>query len=146
MSFSAPVHYSQLSADEQQSQAVLTADYCSIAGQDFFVRGTLEIPVHGREQPFVWGVWVSLSRPNFERYLETLQGPSVDAGPFFGWFCNKLAGFPDTMLLKTNVYFRSGHLRPRIELEPTDHPLAVQQREGMSEEEVRRILEVHLHQ
>jgi hypothetical protein len=34
------------------------------------------------------------------------------------------------MLLKTNVHTRARGLRPTVELEPTDHPLAVEQREA----------------
>jgi hypothetical protein len=41
--------------------------------------------------------------------------------------------------LNTQVHLRGGNLRPRIELEPTDHPLAVEQREGISFARVEEI-------
>jgi len=41
--------------------------------------------------------------------------------------------------LKTLVHLRSGGLRPFIELEPTDHPLAVEQRNGISMTRVEEI-------
>ena len=125
--------------------AFLNADICSIADKDFFVRGCLEIRVNGREEPFIWGVWVSLSRPNFDRYVATLGQDSVDDGPYFGWLCNRLPGYPDTLLLKTHVYFRANNLRPLISVEPTNHPLAVDQRRGLSQDEMRRIVEANLH-
>lgn len=145
LSFAAPFHYRQLSPDEQASSAFLNDDICSIADEDFFVRGCLEIPVHGQDEPFIWGVWVSLSKPNFDRYVETLGKDSPAEGPYFGWLCSRLPGYPDTLHLKARVHFRTQHLRPRVEVEPTDHPLAVHQRNGLSTDALREIVEVNLH-
>ena len=146
LSFDAPFHYNQMSPDERSASAFLNTDVCSIAGEDFFVRGCLEIPVHGQEEPFIWGVWVSLSKSNFDRYVETIGTSALGEGPHFGWLCSRLPGYPDTLHLKTNVHFRAGGLRPLVEVEPTDHPLAVDQRDGMSAEAIRRIVEANLHQ
>src|SRR5262249_41970681 len=58
---------------------------------------------------------------------------SAEIGPFFGWLCTRLTCYREsTLLLKTMAQFRGNGLRPAIELEPTDHPLAVDQREGIS--------------
>ena len=46
---------------DNESAASLTSDDCVIDGTAFFVRGCIEIPVHGQADPFIWGVWVSLS-------------------------------------------------------------------------------------
>jgi hypothetical protein len=43
------------------------------------------------------------------------------------------------MSLKTNVHLRGGGTRPFIELEPTDHPLSVEQHQGMSLERVEEL-------
>jgi hypothetical protein len=37
-----------------------------------------------------------------------------------------------TFLLKGRLHFRNDKRRPTIELEPTDHPLAVEQRKGIT--------------
>ena len=123
-----------MSPADQASSAFLNADICSVADEDFFVRGCLEIPVHGQDEPFVWGVWV-----------ETIGQVSREEGPHFRWLCSRLPGYPDTLHLKTNVYFRPSNLRPRVEVEPTDHPLAVDQRNGVSVEALRRVVEANLH-
>jgi hypothetical protein len=39
-----------------------------------------------------------------------------------------------------------GPVRPRIELEPTDHPLAVEQREGISAARLAEIYSYFAHQ
>lgn len=145
LSFKAPFHYSQMTPDQQVSAAFLDADVCSIGHEDFFVRGCLEIPVHGLEEPFVWGVWVSLSKPNFDRYVDTLGRESPEEGPYFGWLCSRLPGYPDSLHLKTHVYFRASNLRPRVELEPTQHPLAMDQRNGISLQALRAVVEANLH-
>jgi hypothetical protein len=146
LAFDSPMHYHELSADDKARNAVLTADTCVIANRDYFVRGCVEIPRSGHNQPFAWGAWVSLSQKNFDRYVELLEKPDRQVeGPYFGWFCNRLPGYPDTFQLRTNVYFRPYPLRPRIELEPTDHPLAVEQRVGVSDDRLRELLEANGH-
>ena len=42
--------------------ATASADDCVIDGDSFFVRGCIDIKVHGHSDPFIWGVWVSLSK------------------------------------------------------------------------------------
>jgi hypothetical protein len=49
------------------------------------------------------------------------------------------------MFLKTMVYHRALGLRPLVELEPTDHPLAVHQREGIPPSELQKIITSVLH-
>jgi hypothetical protein len=53
--------------------------------------------------------------------------------------------YPETLNLKTNVYTQPVGVRPFIELEPTDHPLAIEQRTGISWERVQEIAELVLH-
>ena len=66
-------------------------------------------------------------------------------GPYFGWFATRLGQWPETLQLKTHVHLRPPPLRPVIELEPTDHPLAIAQREGISRERHRALALAHLH-
>ncbi|MGW2847054.1 DUF2199 domain-containing protein [Streptomyces sp. NPDC001274] len=106
-----------------------------------------EIPVSGSPEPFSWGVWVSLSRENFGRALDRWQTPGRESEPpYFGWLSTELGLYsPRTTNLKTNAHTRAIGLRPRIELEPTDHPLAVEQRTGITLDRVREIAEAVLH-
>src|SRR5262249_2624466 len=94
-------------------------------------RGVIAIPVRGQSEPFGFGVWVSQKRENFQTYLANFDTPAI--GPFFGWLCTRIAYYAvSTYGLKTRAHFRGEGLRPLIELEPTDHPLAVDQREGIT--------------
>ena len=111
----------------------LTEDFCSI-GEHVFVRCILSLPlVGGEEERVSFGVWSSLSSASFEVYYGNFNDDRQGKlGPWFGWFANRIPGFPDTLGLKCRVHPRDGRIRPFIELEPTQHPLAVAQRNGIS--------------
>jgi len=49
------------------------------------------------------------------------------------------------MNLKCKVHLRDDGIRPLIELEPTKHPLALEQQEGISMERVAEIHSIMVH-
>ncbi|HLK92518.1 MAG TPA: DUF2199 domain-containing protein [Polyangia bacterium] len=117
---------------------VLTPDFCIIDGEDHFVRCVLRLPIvglglAGKEHVFSYGVWSSLSAANFQLYVDSFDSPRQgELGPWFGWFSNSLKGYPETTSLKCQVHPQNDGQRPFLELEPTDHPLSVEQREGVT--------------
>ena len=156
-----PDHWFSIPESERAERCKLTPDLCEIDNQFFFVRGVIQIPVRDYDRDFGLGVWVSHKRENFETYAETfrqnnsivrrilgskaLKSEPKPFGPFFGWLDTSIRGFPETKQLKTNAHYREKEkLRPRIELEPTDHPLAVAQREGIGLDEAWRIIHLYL--
>ena len=143
---SAPLSYHAIPESERAQRCTLGTDDCVIDEKSFFVRGCLEIHVHHEEDPLVWGVWVSLSQRNFDEWAGAfkLDGRS-HLGPYFGWLDAWLKPYPDTANLKTRVHLRDHGVRPLIELEPTDHPLAVEQREGITRERVAEIYSIMMH-
>lgn len=139
--YEAPDHWFRLPEAERQERATLDSDVCMIDGADIFVRGCLEIPIIGHDDRFVWGVWVSVSKASFTRILELWDAASVEnEPPRFGWLCSNISLYPSTLQLKTHLHLRGGGDRPSIELEPTDHPLAVEQRQGISLERVQELV------
>lgn len=129
------------------SDCVMSSDQCVIAGEHFFVYGLIEIPVIGTTETFTWGVWVSLSRDNFARMARLWETPGREnEPPYFGWLSTILPAYePTTLNLKTNLHTRPVGIRPAIELEPTDHPLAVEQRTGITRARVQELAELLLH-
>jgi len=124
----------------------LSSDQCIIYDEDYFVRGLVEIPIIGSDEVFAWGVWVSLSKTNFDRACDLWEDENrVNEPPYFGWFCNSVPGYPETLNLKTRVHSRSVGERQYVELEPTDHPLAIEQRVGITKDRVREIAEMMYH-
>jgi hypothetical protein len=108
----------------------------------------LDIPIIGSSQQFSWDVWVSLSLANFKRAFQLWDQIGRESEPaYFGWLSTALPGYADdTVHLKTSVRTREVGIRPRIELEPTDHLLAFEQRNGITWERVQEIAETVLHQ
>jgi len=145
--FDAPDVWSSLAPEDREKRGELSTDQCAIDNEHFFVRGLVEIPIVGSDEPFTWGVWVSLSRTNFERARELwLDGKRVNEAAYFGWFSNSIPSYPETINLKTAVHSRDVGLRPYIELEATDHPLALEQRNGITMVRVRQIAkQMHHH-
>jgi hypothetical protein len=148
-----PLSYATMAPDAWRAELAhddesrLSSDLCVIRGEHFFVRGLIEIPVIGGDEPFSWGVWVSLSRERFAQTVRTWETPGRESqSPAFGWLNTTLPIYtPTTINLKTNVHTRPLGERPAIELEPTDHPLAVEQRTGITHERVLQIAEQLTH-
>jgi len=136
----APLHWLQIPEAERATRGKIDTDVCIIDDKDIFVRGCLEIPIIGQHDHFVWGVWVSVSRDSFKRIVDLWTAPLIEnEPPKFGWLCNNLSLYPPTLGLKTNLHLHGGNRRPSIELEPTDHPLAIEPRRGITIERVEEI-------
>lgn len=142
----APVAYYGVPENERQARCDLSSDLCVIDKEHFFIRGCLEIQVVDGPRPFAWGVWTSLSKENFKRTVQMWETSGREnEPPYFGWLCTALPLYPTTLNLKTHVHTRPLGERPLVELEPTDHPLAVEQRNGITMDRVREIAENLLH-
>jgi hypothetical protein len=113
-------------------------------GEHFFIRVCLEIPIHGVTEPFIWGVWVSLSQVSFDRYFATYDEPETDTS-YFGWLCNYLPWYPNTYALKTRVHPRADNARPFIVLEASEHPLAQHFHSGITVALAQEIAETAMH-
>ena len=107
---------------------------------------TLKSPILDAEGIFVWSVWVSLSEANFKRSQKLWHTSGREKEPpYFGWLCTQLPCYPDTINLKTLVHTRPVEQKPLIELEPSEHPLAVEQRKGIPWQRVQEIAGMILH-
>jgi hypothetical protein len=142
----APAYWDPSLADDKLS--TLEQEQCIIKDEHFFVRGRLVIPVtDAAGTEFDWGVWVSLSRDSFTRALSLWTTPGREREqPYFGWMSTELPLYqPSTLSLRTRVHTQAVGQRPLIELEPTDHPLAVEQRTGITLARVQEVAETLLH-
>lgn len=147
LSFAAPAPDFWLPDMADDESCLLDSDLCVINGERFFIRGLIELPVWETGETFTWSMWVSLSRPNFTRAVDVWELPGREKEPpYFGWLSNAIAGYePTTLNLRTNVHTRPVGQLPYIELEPTGHPLAVDQRAGLTMDRVKEIAAFHLH-
>ncbi|MCI0431111.1 MAG: DUF2199 domain-containing protein [Rhodospirillales bacterium] len=145
--FEWPAHWAGLSGEERE-ESFLSSDICMI-GEDRFIRGCIEIPVLGTSECFVWGVWTSLSEASLQRAHELWNAPEIDPDEpaRFGWLSSELKAVygVSTLNLKTSVRFRGNTLRPLIQVEPGEHPLAREQAAGMTVDRVQEIAAALLH-
>jgi hypothetical protein len=112
----------------------------------FTVRALLEIPIRGADEPFSWSVWVTQSRESFCHYVET-AGTDQSGTTTFGWLPITLPGYRRTgdgepaESLACDVQWQKEGLRPVITLHECDHPLFLDQRDGMTWERAIEIAE-----
>ncbi len=134
----------EFAADERSR---LEDEICVIQGEHFFVRARLVIPVHDAGEDFEWGIWTTLSRPNFARMLEVWDTPGREAER------RTSAGSPPSCRSTRRARSissswctprRSGSV-PHVLVEPTEHPLAVEQHRGITLARVRQIASLVQH-
>ena len=104
------------------------------------------MPIEGRDDPFVYGVWSSLSRQSFERIYDLWDDPRrTGEPPYFGWLSNELPGYPETLNLPVDVVTAELGLRPELLLRDGEHPLIKEQREGITFERAVELDLINLH-
>ncbi|WP_202845217.1 DUF2199 domain-containing protein [Luteimonas saliphila] len=111
----------------------LTRDQCVVDEKAFFIRGHIEIPIHDQPGSLSFSVWSSLSEKSFlhlsDRWMD--QSRAGDP-PYFGWLSSSIPTYPDTINLKLSVQSRALGLVPLFTVEPSDHPLSLDQQHGIS--------------
>ena len=143
---SAPELYARIPEQERSTRVALTSDQCVIDEKHFFVLGRILIPVIGSSEPFVWLCWVSLSESNFLRACELwhTEGRESEA-PYFAWVQSDFPYEPTTLSLKANLITMPLGERPIVELQACEHPLYIEQLNGITFERVQQIVEAALH-
>ena len=152
ISFGSPIYWQGDDTYSENSSVLesanfLSEDLCIVEGEDYFARCVLKLPISGSGQCFGFGVWTSLSRASFDEYLEHFDDGKYPPGTqWFGWFSNTLQAYPETLSLKCNVSPQSGRQRPLIEIQPSDHPLSIEQQNGITLDRLLEIYAAHGHQ
>ena len=80
-------------------------------------------------------------QPGFELRIGALWDAKIreHEPPHFGLLSNDIPIYPRTFLLKCTLRLQNGGRRPAIELAPTDHPLAVEQRNSIAQKRIKEI-------
>jgi len=142
----APVHWDGAEVYEpngalRRDGDFLSEDFCVLGGEHFFVRCVFDIPVHGMAEKFGLGVWSTLSRANFDKYVDGFDsGQYSDLGPWSGWFANSFKPFASSTNQACWVHPQLGRQRPTLSLQDNGHELAIAQHEGITPE---RLLEIY---
>jgi hypothetical protein len=125
---------------ERGQRGFLTTDRCVIDATEYCIRARLEVPVLDAGRAFVWGLWVSLSKASYDRIGALWNTPArARELPEPGALCSDIPIYPRTTGLRCKLYLQDNGRRPSIRLEPSDHPLAVEQRSGITIHRVKQI-------
>ncbi len=145
-SVKAPQAVASIPVNELEQRVVLTPDQCVIDGRDFYLRGRIPIPVDGLSEPFIWGVWAEVSPKTFMRTDElwSTEGRENEP-PFTGWIDTQIFPYGNTINVEVFIHTQPVGQRPQFEISDPEHPLAIEQREGITMERVQEIAETILH-
>lgn len=96
----------------------LNDDFCTISRERFFIRGILEIPVHGApENAFAYSIWAEVPYNVWQVYGKNFYDNDQDKlGTAVGELANSINGFPDPAGTTLLVNFRANRLRPKFDM------------------------------
>lgn len=116
LGFDAPYFYHNLSDTDKEEIAELSDDFCIISHPnqtDHFIRVVLNQKINDFSETLQYGVWVSLSEKSFNDYKEYYN--STDhLTIYFGYLCNQIPDYENTLSIRTNVQTAAGNNRPEI--------------------------------
>lgn len=141
LAFNSPFHYNNLSEEEKKRIAKLGNDSCIVQHEDqtdLFIRATLSQKVNKHCEALDYGLWVSLSEKNYLDYQENFNNPNHDT-QYFGWLCNSIPEYENTLSIPTTVKTRKNNQRPEIiPHDDFDHPFVKDYYEGITKEEAEK--------
>lgn len=119
-------------------------ELCVVDGRDHYVRARIQIPVIDTKEVFTWGVWVNPSRESYREVVRRWNDADrATQAPFPAWLSTPLTVYPvSTLLLRTSVRVQPKPERPLVVVEPTDHPLAIEQHRGITMHRVREFADL----
>jgi hypothetical protein len=133
--------------EEFVERVQLEKSACVVDEEHFFIRGQILLPILETEDHFIWSVWCSLSEKSFQHTMERWNDPDRDGDHYFGWLCTSLDTYEQsTIHLKTNVVSRKVGTVPVVWLQHTDHPLYLEQQEGITIARWHEIVHQMLHE
>ena len=136
-----PIYVEAMNPKERRERVSMSNATCIIDDEHYFIRGNIYLPVHDSDTDFSWGVWSTLSKASYDIIVANwiVEGRERIVAPAFGYLSTPLPGYPDTMNLNMLVHTLPVGKLPIFELEVTDHPLAVEQRKGITMARVHEI-------
>jgi len=133
----APYQYSLIPENERANRCTLTQDQCIIDNEQYFIRGQLELIVEGKTDNFSWNVWVNVNEQDFNRMSELWEDKNrILEKPYSGNIDTHLESYPETLGLPVRLITRHVGYVPKIELFESNHPLYLEQENGITMERV----------
>lgn len=139
-----PSIYFSIPEEEREQRIRLDKSWCVVDEEHFFHRGNLVIPIIDSEESLEFGVWTSISADNFKKRMDLWDNPArANEEPYFGWLSSNIAGYDDTLNIKTIAQENEDiDAIPNIYVIEEDHPLAIDQENGITMDKALDILSI----
>jgi hypothetical protein len=143
----APYQYALIPENERENRCTLTQDQCIIDGEQYFIRGQIELPVDDNAENFCWNVWVQVSEHDFEKMGESWEDENrILEKPYSGRIATHLEPYPETIGLPVLVITQLVGYVPKVEVIESNHPLYFEQENGITMERVTAFAKEILYQ
>lgn len=140
-------HVNAMSEKERSKKLQIGNGFAILDGKHFFVQGNIFLRVNDGEpdEAFAWTVWVKVTPESFNTIVEHWETPGrediVPSQP--GILCSAfIPSYPKTLNMEVGVYTIQLGQPLFIILTASDHPLSVEQRNGITRarrEEIERL-------
>ncbi len=146
LAYNSPSNYHYLSEQEKTELGKLDSDFCEIHYEeqiDRFIRVTLTQKIIDSCETLEYGLWVSLSEQSYSDYKINFNNENHVTG-YFGWLCNAIPQYKNTMSIPCDVMTKKGNERPEIfPHQDFDHPFVKDYYEGITKLEAdKRVSEM----
>ncbi len=125
-----------LDDEERSRKAYVEEDFAVLhaeAGDRYFVRALLELPIEADDGYFGYGAWVEVSEEDVAALGELWHDEEGwRSEPFAGTLANELSPYAFTEGLPVQIQLRDVQLLPLVELVEANHELVRAQQHGIS--------------
>ena len=142
--YSKPIYYFWVPEEAREDRITIDTDTCHIRADPndpddhdiYAIRATLDIPINDVEEPFCWGLWVTVSEVSYKRYLATYDQDQSEDG-CFAWlsvtmpYYNSVDEGQSFENLACDLHWGVQGQRPKIVLHESDHLLYQHQSNGI---------------
>ncbi|WP_262733083.1 DUF2199 domain-containing protein [Gaetbulibacter sp. NE] len=137
-----PDYYYSVPPNEIDERVELEKSLCVVDKTHFFHRGRVTIPILDFDSDLYFDIWTSISPENFEIRMDCWDSENrKDFGPYFGWIQNQIPTYENTINIKSIVIEQDPGIIPEIEITEENHQLAIDQKNGITYQRAKEIVE-----
>ena len=132
-----PDYYWSVPEEERESRIELQDSLC-IIDDHYFHRGELIIPIIDYDDDLVFHIWTTISEENFKKRIELWRkAKRIKESPYFGWLQSHVPTYGNTLHIKTRAWEQKVGYIPLIEVGEENHPLTIDQSNGITFEKAK---------
>jgi hypothetical protein len=120
-----------------------------VIDDEYYLRGVIELPILGLDEVFLWSAWARVWQEDYEDFADHYhdEGRETTTGPYKGRLGNNLMGYdPTTLNLRCSIKVQRVGVRPLFIVDEPEHPLALEQRNGITLQRAQQIASLLYHQ